>query len=83
MTKPAEQRDGEGYCGICKFRSLEQQFPPDVRAWVDNLTRLYLWRRAGYSLDREELDFKDWQGLAGVTRCFDAREAQSAAPAAG
>lgn len=74
-TRPVEELDREcGYCSICKLRPLEERWPADFREWVANLIRLHLWRKAGYALDREPLDFGDWQALALITRFYEVKD---------
>ncbi len=39
-----------------------------------NLTRLYLWRKAGYPLAPDDLSFEDWQALAIITRHYEVKD---------
>lgn len=71
------EKDEDGYCAVCKLRALEQRFPPDFRSWVGNLTRLYQWHKAGYSLDAESLGFDEWSALALITAWYEAKTMQS------
>ncbi len=70
----------EGYCGICKFRKLEELFPAEFRLWVENLMRLHGWRKAGYTIGEHELEFEDWQALAVITRWFEVKDIEAAMP---
>lgn len=42
-----------------------------------NLQRLYLWREAGYVIEREELDFDQWQALATITRWHEVQDVEA------
>ena len=59
---------------MCKLRALELRFPPEFRGWIENLTRLWLWGKAGYPLDREALSFEDWQALAEISRFYEVKD---------
>jgi len=39
--------------------------------------RLFLWHKAGYSLDNEALDYQQWQGLAAITRYYEVKDAEA------
>lgn len=67
---------------MCKRRKLDERFPAEFRGWVENLKRLYLWHKAGYSMDRENLSFEQWDALARITRFYEVRDLQSIMPAA-
>mgnify|MGYP005868104013 FL=1 len=56
------------------MRPLERKFPAEFREWVANLTRLYLWRKAGYPLAAEDLEFEEWQALAIITRHYEVKD---------
>ena len=70
----------EGYCGVCKFRKLEDRFPEEFRGWIGNLNRLHAWRKAGSDLTAEELGFEDWQALATITRFYEVRDIEATIP---
>jgi hypothetical protein len=74
---PERDHDAEGYCSVCKLRPLEQKFPAEFRAWVTNLTRLYLWRKAGYPLAADELSFEEWGALAIITRWYEVKDTEA------
>ncbi len=67
---------------MCKLRPLEQRFTLEFRAWVANLTRLYQWHKAGYSLDFEDLSYDEWNCLALITAWYDARALAAVMPIA-
>lgn len=75
-----ESRDECGYCEVCKFRPIEERFDTTFRLWVANLTRLHLWRAAGYPLRANELDFEEWNALALITRFYEVRDKEAAIP---
>ena len=77
---PVCDRDEEGYCGVCKMRALQAQFPPEFRYWVSNLEQLYLWREAGYIIPNDLLDFEQWQALALITRHYKVKDLESTLP---
>lgn len=68
---------------MCKTRPLEQRFSPEFRAWVANLTRLYQWHKAGYSLDSEGLNFDEWNCLALLTTWYDMKALAAVMPTGG
>jgi hypothetical protein len=78
-----QDRDEWGYCSICKLRPLDERFPAEFRAWVENLKRLYLWHKAGYSLDSEGLSFEEWGALSYITRHYELKDLQAIMPTAG
>jgi len=69
--------DDDGYCSVCKLRPLNARFPEAFREWVNNLIRLYLWHKAGYQIESEELDFEQWQTLAEITRYYEVKDAEA------
>ncbi len=71
--------DEEGYCSVCKLKSLEYRFPTEFREWVANLERLYLWVKAGYPLRAYELEFEGWQALAMITRYREVKDFEALA----
>jgi hypothetical protein len=62
---------------MCKLRALELRFPAEFREWVNNLIRLWSWRKAGYSLEQEGLDFNQWQALSYITRHFEVKDLEA------
>ena len=66
---------------MCKTRPLDLKFSPEFRGWVENLKRLYLWHKAGYSLDSEGLTFAEWAALSYITRFYELKDLQSLIPA--
>lgn len=62
---------------------LDERFPAPFRAWVENLKRLYLWHKAGYSLDSEDLTFDEWTALAYITRHYELKDLQAIMPTGG
>ncbi len=44
---------------------------------MNNLVRLFLWRKAGYPLENEALDYQQWQGLATITRYYEVKDAEA------
>jgi len=69
----------DGYCTPCRLRRIDARFPQEFREWISNLTRLFLWRKAGYNLDSEPLSFEDWAALAEITRYYAVKDAEAAA----
>lgn len=65
------------------MRAIDERYPAEFRAAVENLKRLYLWHKAGYSLDSEGLTFGEWGMLAAITRYFELKDLQAIMPAAG
>lgn len=59
------------------MRRLDSLFPPDFREWIDNLTRLYNWRQAGYAIPPDELTFEGWNVLALITRWYEMKDAEA------
>lgn len=72
-----QDRDEEGYCGVCKLRKLHDRFPFEFRAWVENLKRLYLWQKAGYPLAVDELTFADMNALAQLSRYYEVKDQEA------
>jgi hypothetical protein len=56
------------------MRAIDERFPHEFRGWVENLKRLFLWRRAGYQIPRDELTFDQWTALATITRHYELKE---------
>jgi hypothetical protein len=46
---------------------------------VANLTRLYLWRKAGYAIAPDELDADQWDALAAITRWYEVKDIEDQA----
>ncbi|MGE5487571.1 MAG: hypothetical protein ACM3ZB_07095 [bacterium] len=62
---------------MCKLKPLERRFPAGFREWVANLERLYLWRKAGYPLQANDLEFEAWQALAMITRYHEVKDLEA------
>jgi hypothetical protein len=73
-------RDEDGYCSLCKRRSIEERFPVEFVGWAENLKRLWKWKKAGYDLGCEELSWWDWEALSYITRYYEMRDLQAALP---
>jgi hypothetical protein len=65
---------------VCKLRPLERRFPADFREWIANLERLYLWRKAGYPLRANDLEWEAWQALAIITRYHEVKDLEAMIP---
>ncbi len=74
---PEEFHLPDGYCEVCLLRALDLKFPLDFREWVSNLIRLHNWRKAGYPIPQDELDYEGWQALAWVTRWFELKDLEA------
>jgi hypothetical protein len=72
----------DGFCGMCKYRELDQTYTPEWRAWIDNLLRLWAWSEAGYRIE-DELEFEDWQALAVIGRHYKMKDLAELAKAMG
>jgi hypothetical protein len=73
----SNDHDDEGYCSVCKLRPLERRFPAEFREWIANLERLYLWVKAGYPLQANDLEWEAWQGLAMITRWHEVKDLEA------
>jgi hypothetical protein len=65
---PQHDIQADGRCTVCPLRAVETKYSDEFRAWLANLTRLYGWHQAGYSLDGEELSTDQWDALAAIHR---------------
>lgn len=69
----------DGYCTACRLRRIDARFPQEFREWISNLTRLFLWKKAGYDVNQEPLSYEDWNALAEITRYYTVKDAEAAA----
>jgi len=45
--------------------------------WVENLKRLYLWQKAGYPLQADDLSYTEMHALAMVTRWYEVKDQEA------
>jgi hypothetical protein len=79
---PATEVLEDGFCGMCKYRELDQTYTAEWKAWIENLQRLWAWSEAGYVI-QEPLEFEDWEVLAVIARHYKARDMAELAKAMG
>ena len=75
-----KEHSPDGYCEVCPLRALDAQFPAEFREWVSGLIRLHNWRKAGYSISADELTSEGWDALALITRWYEVKDLEAAAP---
>ena len=69
----------DGRCGMCRMRPL-LKFTPEFRGWVDQMLRLWHWRRAGYQIT-EEIGYEGWAAQVEIEQWFEQAKAKAAAEA--